>query len=78
MRPSGVVPALLVLFLPLAAALAPGCGDDDPEQPPIPTGEQVPDFTLKDVNANSPTFSEEISPRGMQNKISAWYFGSAT
>jgi hypothetical protein len=57
-----------------------GCGDDSPNQPPapVPTDQAVPDFTLRNLNANSPTFNQDISPRQLQGQISGWYFGSAT
>jgi len=36
------------------------------------------DFLLPDVNQNSPSFGDDISPRQLQGFISAWYFGHAT
>jgi hypothetical protein len=56
--------------------LAAGCGDDSPNQPPPAAA--VPDFTLRDRNANSASFDQDVSPRQLMGKISAWYFGSAT
>jgi len=56
----------------LLVALA-GCGSDgDPQAQPMP------DFLLRDVNPNSPTFDLDVSPRQLLGSISAWYFGSAT
>ena len=40
--------------------------------------EQVPDFALVDVNPNSATYNETVSPRDFLGKTSAWYFGHAT
>ena len=39
---------------------------------------QVADFSLIDVNPNSTTRDQNISPRDFQGQISAWYFGHAT
>jgi len=36
------------------------------------------DFTLHDVNPNSPLNGQEVSPRQYVGQISAWYFGHAT
>jgi hypothetical protein len=38
----------------------------------------VPDFLLADVNPNSATHGEQISPRRYVGGVSAWYFGKAT
>lgn len=65
----------------LAVALGLGCGED-PQAPPNgdgPTpGVQVPDFSLPDVNATSPTFDTAVSPRDYLQAVSGWYFGHAT
>ena len=68
----------LVLALWIALLMMPGCGDDEdsPNQPP--DGTVAADFTLLDVNANSGTFEQGVSPRQFEGKISAWYFGAAT
>jgi hypothetical protein len=64
--------------LALALALVIACDDDEaPNQPPPPEG-VVPDFALLDVNPNSGTFDQNVSPRQQMGKISAWYFGAAT
>ena len=39
---------------------------------------QVADFSLIDVNPNSATYNQPISPRDYLGQISAWYFGHAT
>jgi hypothetical protein len=64
-------------LLSISGALVPGCGDDNPAKPDPPTG-LVPDFALLDVNPNSPSYSQVVSPRQEQGKVSAWYFGFAT
>lgn len=38
----------------------------------------MPDFSLTDVNANSPTSNQAVSPRDYLEQVSAWYFGHAT
>jgi len=37
----------------------------------------MPDFTLVDVNANSPTANQGVSPRDYLEQVSGWYFGNA-
>lgn len=59
-----------------------GCGDDSPSGPGnqtrnLPSG-TVPAFSLVDVNPNSQTHDEPVSPRDYLDKVSAWYFGHAT
>jgi hypothetical protein len=39
---------------------------------------QVPDFSLVDVNATSPTYGDPVSPRDYLMQVSAWYFAHAT
>jgi hypothetical protein len=39
--------------------------------------QQVPDFSLHDVNTNSPRANELVSPRDYLLQISGYYFGSA-
>ena len=38
----------------------------------------MPDFSLMDVNPNSPTKDQAVSPRDYLQQVSAWYFGHAT
>jgi hypothetical protein len=38
----------------------------------------APDFSLQDVNPNSSTSGQLVSPRNYLDQISAWYFGHAT
>ena len=40
--------------------------------------DQVSDFSLVDVNPNSETYNQAISPRDYLGEVSAWYFGHAT
>ena len=40
--------------------------------------DQVPDFSLVDVNPNSATYNQNVSPRDYLGQTSAWYFGHAT
>lgn len=71
----------LGLWIPAAAALlAAGCGDSPSGALPYKakTGDPVPVFEIVDVNPNSATYNQEVSPRDYLKKVSAWYFGSAT
>lgn len=70
-EPARVVALALTAFVVVLAA----CGEDDPT---VPTGIVVADFSLLDVNPNSPSLGDSISPRGSLGQISAWYFGHAT
>ena len=38
----------------------------------------VADFSLIDVNPNSATYNQAVSPRDFLGGVSAWYFGHAT
>ena len=40
--------------------------------------EPMPDFELVDVNPNSFTNGESVSPRDHLDKASVWYFGHST
>ena len=51
-------------------------GDANAEHPRL--GEEMPDFTLVDVNPTSPTATMAVSPRDHIGMRSAWYFGHAT
>lgn len=63
-----------VLILPLLWA---ACSSNDGA--PNPGGSTVvPDFLLVDVNPNSTTTGQDVSPRDYTTRISAWYFGAAT
>ena len=69
--------ALVSLLALLIAAV--GCGKDEKSPvAPLPTQTQVPDFSLTDVNPNSATSGQAVSPRQQMTRISAWYFGHAT
>ena len=66
----------VALLAALVVVLA-GCSKDQPTKP-LPTSTVVPDWTLTDVNPNSATHGQAVSPRGQLGKVSAWYFGHAT
>lgn len=40
--------------------------------------EPAPDFQVVDVNPNSPTSTQDVSPRDYIGNVSAYYFGAAT
>jgi hypothetical protein len=80
----------LAFVLALTALAAPGCVEDttgpelragDPTDIAVLEGlsfKLAPDFLLNDVNANSASYSQDVSPRELEGKVSAYYFGSAT
>ena len=43
-----------------------------------PSLNSVPDFLLADINPNSSTMSQNISPRDYLQQISGWYFIKST
>ena len=43
-----------------------------------PGSNAVPDFLLADINPNSSTVGQNISPRDYLQQISGWYFIKAT
>ena len=47
-------------------------------QRPSVVAHRAPDFSLPDVNPNSKTHDQPVSPRQHLGRISAWYFGHAT
>jgi len=69
------------LLFALALVVALGCGHDSPSSPDsgvsVTTG-AAPDFRLVDVNPNSATHDQLVSPRRYLHKVSAWYFGHST
>ncbi len=62
---------------------APGCNEDSFGRPTA-TGQvqggkrNVSEFPLEDMNPNSPSFGQMLTPGQQQGRISAWYFGAAT
>jgi len=68
MRPH--LPSLLLLALTAAGLAACGGSGSSPEV--------VADFQLLDVNPNSPTYGDPVSPRAHMGHVTAWYFGEAT
>lgn len=71
-RHARLSPAVLLLLATLL-----GCGHAA-KKVIAPGPSEVPDFSLADVNPNSPTTGQAVSPRQQAGKISAWYFGHAT
>ena len=65
------------LVVTLALALLGACSKGDPVSP-LPPATLAPDFALQDVNPNSSTSGDTISPRAQLGKVSAWYFGHST
>ncbi len=61
--------------LPLALLFAAACGGGS-SGPPAP--QLAPDFLLPDVNPNSATGGQNVSPRNYVGNVSAYYFGAAT
>jgi hypothetical protein len=72
MRPIRLARLLTVLAL---AVLATACGKDKPTDPVVAA---MPDFQLTDLNPNSLTAGELVSPRDYLQKVSVWYFGHST
>jgi hypothetical protein len=71
----------VLLLVSCAALSVTACGSD--QKPPtaprgIEIGVMLPDFELVDVNPNSATSGQAISPHRYRGAISAWYFGHAT
>jgi hypothetical protein len=65
------------LVFALCVALVLGCSKDNPVEP-LPQLTVAPDFQLEDVNPNSATAGQPVSPRDELQRVSAWYFGHAT
>ncbi len=55
------------------ALVVAGCGGSNVE-----AGGALPDFSLLDVNDTSPTAGQQVSPRGLNGGVTAWYFAHAT
>ena len=72
-------PSAVAVLAACVLVLALGCSKDK-KQPvaPLPPDTQAPDFVLQDVNPNSATATQAVSPRAQLGKVSAWYFGHAT
>jgi hypothetical protein len=66
-------------LLALGALVLAGCEEKKSTKPEDPGPSPVmPDFALVDVNPNSATYDETVSPRECLGQISCWYFGHAT
>ena len=70
-------PRLGAFVFVLAMAFLGACSKDDPVEP-LPPLTVVPDFSLQDVNPNSITSGQQVSPRSQLGRVSAWYFGHST
>ncbi|HET9325825.1 MAG TPA: hypothetical protein VFQ05_03555 [Candidatus Eisenbacteria bacterium] len=70
------LPRVRAIVAAACLALLAACGEKPLE--PLPAATQAPDFSIPDVNQNSVTAGELISPRSQLGNISAWYFGHAT
>jgi len=77
-RDSRFRPVLLLLLLASVLVLPTGCEDDVSGPTTGPLEGLAPNFSLNDVNPNSPSSGQALSPRQQLQKISAWYFGHAT
>jgi hypothetical protein len=73
-------PALRLAPLLLSLCLLAACGKDAKKPTAVvpPPAGQLADFSLTDVNPNSATHEQPVSPRRFLGKVSAWYFGHAT
>jgi hypothetical protein len=71
-----VLAVIGISILPVA------CSDDDGEEtimgPVAHPDDAVPDFSILDINPDSPRYDEMVSPRDYVGQISAYYFGHAT
>ena len=66
---------LAALTLCLSWLTISGCGSNKTTAPVL---NPMPDFSLTDVNLNSPRHGQSVSPRQYRTAVSAWYFGHAT
>lgn len=55
-----------------------GVGGSGGAQVGVSIGWQATDFSVLDVNPNSATFDQPVSPKDYLMKVSGWYFGHAT
>jgi len=60
-----------LLLLALGAPGLAACGSSG-------SSDIVADFQLLDVNPNSLTYGDPVSPRAHMGHVTAWYFGEAT
>ena len=73
----------MVLALSTVALGFAGCADDGGSSDgltgvPELAADAVPAFSLIDLNPNSATYDQAVSPRDFLGGLSAWYFGHAT
>lgn len=67
-------------ILLLSAVLA-GCGGPDEGETATAAATsdgEAPDFSLLDVNPNSESHGQPVSPRDYLERVSGWYFAHAT
>ena len=64
--------------LPLLLLLACGGSSGSDIAPDAGNPSAQAEFQLPDVNATSPSYLTDVSPRDFLGGVSAWYFGSAT
>jgi hypothetical protein len=67
--------AVLFGFIAWAAG---GCNGNSSSPTGPRKGTVAPDFSIRDVNPNSPRYDQLVSPRDYEGRVSAWYFGHAT
>lgn len=60
------------MWMVVLLSLLAGCG------PSYEPGALLPDFSLPDVNPNSPSYGQDLGPSMFRGQVSAWYFGHAT
>jgi len=80
--PTGVVLAALVSASACGEATATPVGGPDlgfatPTDGGVTVAEAMPDFRLLDASPVSARAGQQVSPRDLQGKISAWYFADA-
>ena len=62
----------------LPLALFAGCQPGDEIQLVRLNENPVPDFVLVDDNPASATYGQDVSPRDLLDRATAWYFGHST
>jgi hypothetical protein len=49
-----------------------------PAVPAQPDGTPVAEFSLRDVNPESPRVGQDVNPRDYVGRVSGWYFGHSS
>lgn len=73
----GRLDVFVLCLVSLGFAACGGGGGDDPYVPPAP-GPVMADFSLPDVNPNSTTSGQDVSPSDFRGAVSAYYFAQGT